>query len=206
MTKRRGTTWEDLQRALASPPPVRVEDPSLSRAAVALVLRDGAAGLDLLFIRRAEDEADPWSGQMGFPGGRVEPGDDNLRATAIRETLEEIGLDLAGGGECLGALDEVRAMARMRPQNLVIAPHVFRLRSPGDTTLGPEVASVHWLPLDEIRQERWVATMDYVYQGATLQFPCLRYDGLLIWGLTFRMFMGLRQRLENAPGVNAILS
>ena len=204
MTNRGGTTREDLQRALAFPPPLHVEDPSLSRAAVALVMRDGAAGLDLLFIRRAEDEADPWSGQMGFPGGRAEPGDRDRRATAVRETLEEVGLDLAGD-EFLGALDEVRAMARMRPQDLVIAPHVFRLRPPAETNPGPEVASVHWLPLDEIRQERWLATMDYAHQGATLQFPCLRYDGLLIWGLTFRMFMGLRQRLENAAGANAAL-
>lgn len=205
MTTTGGTTWEDVRRALASPPPPRVEDPSLSRAAVALVLREGAAGLELLFIRRAEHEADPWSGQMGFPGGRVEPGDGDLRATAIRETLEEVGIDLGGGSDFLGALDEVRAMARMRPQNLVIAPHVFRLRATVEATPGPEVASVHWLPLDEIRQDRWLATMDSVYQGATLQLPCLRYGGILIWGLTFRMFMGLHQRLADAAGVNANL-
>jgi 8-oxo-dGTP pyrophosphatase MutT (NUDIX family) len=162
------------------------------------MLREGAAGLELLFIRRAEHEADPWSGQMGFPGGRAEAGDADLKQTAIRETLEEIGIDLARDGTFLGPLDEVRAMARMRPQNLVIAPHVFRLAAPAEAVAGPEVTSVHWLPLDEIRQERWISTMDYAYQGATLQFPCLRYDGLVIWGLTFRMFSGFRERLAAA--------
>lgn len=202
----RRTTWGDLTRALAAAP-AQVEDGSLSGAAVALVLRDSPEGLDLLFIRRAEHEADPWSGQMGFPGGRAEPGDADLTQTAIRETREEVGIDLASA-VWLGRLDEVRAMARMRPQNLVIAPHVFRLRAPSEALPGPEVRSAHWLPLDEIRQERWLSTMDYSYEGATLEFPCLRYDGLLIWGLTFRMFMSLRARLESvaAPSAESALS
>jgi 8-oxo-dGTP pyrophosphatase MutT (NUDIX family) len=197
----RRTSWQDVKHALASGPPARVAEPSLARAAVALILRDGPTGLELLFIRRAEHDADPWSGQMGFPGGRAEDGDADLRQTAIRETREEIGIDLARQGALLGLLDEVRAMARMRPQNLVIAPHVFRLAAPAEPVAGPEVTSVHWLPLDEIRQERWISTMDYPYQGATLQFPCLRYEGLVIWGLTFRMFTGFAERLATvAPG------
>ena len=194
----RRTSWEDAERALTSIPPAREPEPSLARAAVALILRDGLAGLELLFIRRAEHEADPWSGQMGFPGGRAESGDADLRQTATRETLEEIGIDLARDGAFLGALDEVRAMARMRPLNLVIAPHVFRLAGPAEAAAGPEVTSVHWLPLDEIRQDRWISTMDYAYKGATLQFPCLRYDGLVIWGLTFRMFTAFCARLVAA--------
>jgi 8-oxo-dGTP pyrophosphatase MutT (NUDIX family) len=75
------------------------------------MLREGPAGLELLFIRRAEHEADPWSGQMGFPGGRAEAGDTDLKQTAIRETLEEIGIDLARDGAFLGPLDEVRNLA-----------------------------------------------------------------------------------------------
>ena len=190
----RRTSWQDVERAVASAPPARVPE-SLARAAVAIILRDGAAGLELLFIRRAEHETDPWSGQMGFPGGRAETGDADLKQTAVRETLEEIGIDLGRDGAFLGPLDEVRAMARMRPQNLVIAPHVFRLATPAEAVAGPEVTSVHWLPLDQIRQERWISTIDYAHEGATLEFPCLRYDGLVIWGLTFRMFTGFSERL-----------
>jgi len=63
--------WEHVKRALASREPARVTEPVASRAAVAAVLRDGAPGLEMLFIRRAEQEGDPWSGQMGFPGGRA---------------------------------------------------------------------------------------------------------------------------------------
>ena len=117
-----GPTWDDVRRCLgARTASAGAGGGNDRRAAVALILRDGAAGIELLFIRRAEHPMDPWSGQMAFPGGRAEPGDRDLEATAIRETLEEIGLDL-GEAERLGALDEVRAMARMRPMNLTIQP------------------------------------------------------------------------------------
>src|SRR5262245_53024880 len=121
--------WEALSSALRERQAARVEDEGLKRAAVAVVLRDAPAGFEILFIRRAEHPQDPWSGQIAFPGGRSEPGDADLRATAIRETAEELGLDLEAGAEYLGALDELRAMARMRPMNLAIAPFVFRLRA-----------------------------------------------------------------------------
>src|SRR5687767_9515898 len=62
-------TWDDVRRALASRPSEPVTPALSSRAAVALILRDGKAGIELLFIRRAEHPQDPWSGQMAFPGG-----------------------------------------------------------------------------------------------------------------------------------------
>src|SRR4249920_1192032 len=121
--------WKHVLRALASREPARVLEAVASRAAVAVILRDTPSGFEVLFIRRAEHEGDPWSGQMGFPGGRAEPGED-LAATAVRETREETGIDLARAGEPLGELDEVRAMARMRPMDLTIRPFVFQLRGP----------------------------------------------------------------------------
>src|SRR5258706_15931093 len=67
-------TWTDVRTALAARAPAQVTDPPSSRAAVALILRDGPQGIEVLFIRRAEHPQDPWSGQMAFPGGRAEPG------------------------------------------------------------------------------------------------------------------------------------
>lgn len=187
-------TWTDVQTALAARAPALVTDAKTSRAAVAVILRDGAQGIEVLFIRRAEHPQDPWSGQMAFPGGRAEPGDADLRATAIRETREEIGVDLATAAEPLGGLDEVRAMARMRPMNLAITPFVFRLHRPFDPVLSDEVRSVHWLPLGELLGTARRSTMDYAHQGESMQFPCLRIDEIVIWGLTYRMFMGFQER------------
>jgi 8-oxo-dGTP pyrophosphatase MutT (NUDIX family) len=187
-------TWTDVHTALAARAPVPVTDPKASRAADAVILRDGAPGIEVLFIRRAEHPQDPWSGQMAFPGGRAEPSDADLRATAIRETREEIGVDLAAAAEPLGGLDEVRAMARMRPMNLTITPFVFRLHQPFEPVLSDEVRSVHWLPLGELLGTARRSTMDYAHQGESMQFPCLRIDELVIWGLTYRMFMGFQER------------
>ncbi len=187
---------ESVARALSRHRPARVET-SGRRAAVALVLRDApAAGLELLFIRRAEHEQDPWSGHMGFPGGRAEPGDESLEATAVRETLEETGLDLARGGLRLGALDEVKALARGRPVDLAIAPFVFRLRERLDGFPSHEVVSLHWLPLERLLAPETRSTMQYQHEEALLELPCLRIEGLVIWGLTYRMFDNLRVVLE----------
>jgi 8-oxo-dGTP pyrophosphatase MutT (NUDIX family) len=189
-------TWEDVRRALASREPALVDEPGLRRAAVAVILREGAAGLEMLFIRRAEHPEDPWSGQMGFPGGRSEPQDADLRTTAVRETAEEIGVDLEREAEFLGALDEVRAMARLRPVNLCIAPFVYRVH--GSTAPRPsvEVGSVHWLPLDPLLGPAFRSTTDYLHGETSLQFPCLRVEDLVIWGLTYRMFTLFQELLE----------
>ena len=190
------TGGDDLARALAGRAPLRVEG-GAPRASVALVLRDGEPdGLELLFIRRAEHEKDPWSGHMGFPGGRAEPGDRGPEATAVRETLEETGLDLATEGERLGALDEVRALARGRPVDLVIAPFVFRLTQRRDGAPSHEVVSLHWLPLERLLAPGSRSTLQYQYEETVLDLPCLRIDGLVIWGLTYRMFENLQAVVE----------
>ena len=77
-------------------------------AAIALVLRpydDGEP--ELLMIKRAEVERDPWSGHIACPGGRMDPDDRDLEHTAIRETWEETGIDLSRDGRILGTLDDI---------------------------------------------------------------------------------------------------
>jgi 8-oxo-dGTP pyrophosphatase MutT (NUDIX family) len=196
-------TWNGVRSALASRPSQPVTPAVASRAAVALILREGDAGIELHFIRRAEHPLDPWSGQMAFPGGRAEPGDRDLLATAVRETSEEIGLDLSQAAELLGSLDEVRAMARMRPMELSIQPFVFRLITPAEVRLSEEVRSVHWLSLSALLGADLRSTMDYTHDGQDLQFPCVRVDDVVIWGLTYRMVLALGERLHERGDAQA---
>jgi 8-oxo-dGTP pyrophosphatase MutT (NUDIX family) len=191
-------SWGRVRAALQSRPPQEVQEPVSARAAVAVVLRDGPGRIEILFIRRAEYPGDPWSGQMALPGGRAEPGDPDLRATALRETREETGIDLHSAAEYLGELDQIRATARMRPLDLAISPFVFRLHGDVAPALSDEVTSLHWFPLDELLGPSRRSTMDYHHQGDTLQFPCLRVEELVIWGLTYRMFMSFQERFRPA--------
>jgi len=188
--------WPAIDAAFAGKPAQSVEGgATLQRAAVAIVLRDGPAGIEVLFIRRAEHPNDPWSGQIAFPGGRREPGDADLRATAVRETREELSVDLDASGRFLGPLDEQRAMARLRPMNLTIAPFAFRLDSPAELRLSDEVTSTHWVGLASLLRPEAHSLLHYEQAGSSLEFPCLRVNGLVIWGLTYRMFASLAERL-----------
>ncbi|CAM9763641.1 unnamed protein product, partial [Heterosigma akashiwo] len=60
--------------------------------------------IEILFIKRAVNKRDRWSGHVAFPGGKSDPGETKI-GTAIRECQEEIGLDLSLGFECVAELE-----------------------------------------------------------------------------------------------------
>lgn len=159
----------------------------MKKAAVAAVVRDGPGGAELLFIHRAEHPHDPWSGQMAFPGGRMDPGDADEIAAAMRETCEEIGLDLAGEGEPLGRLSDVAAVSRGRPLSLVIVPYIFVVAGDPALVLNEEVAEALWVPLTYLSDFDNRSTLDWRLGSMTIPLPCYRYRDKVIWGLTFGM-------------------
>ncbi|MBS1110075.1 MAG: putative nudix hydrolase YeaB [Anaeromyxobacteraceae bacterium] len=178
---------EEIRRALALRPPELLPEPLPRRAAVSIVLREPPSGLEVLFIRRAEREGDLWSGHVAFPGGRVEPG-EGIEDAAVRETEEEVGLDLRATGLRLGALDEIPAIGRGRAVGLSIQPWVWELQGePGPFRLSAEVASAHWVRLGDLLDPARRAPFPYVHEGRSLVLPSLDVDGLVIWGLTYRM-------------------
>ena len=167
---------------------------SSRKAAVAGVLRERETGLELLFIRRAEHPRDPWSGNMGWPGGRVDAGDGSPLVTAVRETREELALDLERDAVLLGALSERRTHLRHRGVPLAVAAFLFALHGDPDLVPNGEVQETVWVPLafllDRSNRGRFVWTG----RGVPLALPCYRYEGRLIWGLT----LGLLDELLDA--------
>ena len=163
-------------------------------AAVAMILGPGAGGgRELLMIRRADREGDPWSGHMGFPGGHREAHDPDLLGTAIREVGEEIGLELPRD-RCIGALGELSPVSRRR--EIWVRPFVFRLDHWPELQPSHEVAAVHRFDFQRIVAGEGRGTFQYPWQGVEWEFPCVRLDGELIWGLSLRMIDDLLERGE----------
>ena len=81
-----------VREVLGGSLPVGIDPPGPFAAAVAAILRQAPSGLEVLFIKRAERDGDPWSGHMAFPGGRREPHDSDLYSTALRETTVRLDI------------------------------------------------------------------------------------------------------------------
>lgn len=190
-----------VAETLARRPARTIEGSDVTRrAAVAAILRPTAADLDVLLIRRAERENDPWSGHMAFPGGGHDERDPDLEATARRETLEEVGLALADHGRLVGRLDDIRATARGTVTGLVVTPFVFELVGTPALTTSDEVSEIHWASLGPMLGGARDATIDYAWQGTMLKLPGFRLgeaeDARIVWGLTHRMLTMLFARLR----------
>ena len=165
---------------------VRVADSSVPadgkrRAAVAALLEDGPTGPRVLLMRRAERAGDPWSGHISLPGGRHEPTDADLLATAIRETREEIAVDLAGA-TLLGKLEALHPRTS-GPAGIEVTPFVFVTTGPVAPATSDEAAAVFWLPLALAAS----GALDGTYTYSQMVFPSWTYEGHTIWGLTMRI-------------------
>jgi len=175
-----------LQRALEAREP-RVIAEAKKRAAVATVLRPGAAGPEVLLIRRAEHPEDPWSGHMAFPGGRKDPDDADLLATAVRETREELGLDLGADAKLFGRLDDTEAIARARRIGMVISQFVFEVHEVPPLTPNREVAEALWAPIGPMITRSTATTKHFVHEGQNFELPSFDVEGRVVWGLTYYM-------------------
>jgi 8-oxo-dGTP pyrophosphatase MutT (NUDIX family) len=163
-------------------------------AAIALVLRPSASGdPELLMIKRAEAAQDPWSGHVACPGGRMEPTDRDLEHTAIRETWEETGIDVARDGRVLGTLDDISPRTPILPP-LVIRPFVAAVTSDARISPSLEVAAAFWVPFSALRESAaWGKAIVRIRGIGEREESVFRHGEYTVWGLTHR---ALAQFLE----------
>jgi 8-oxo-dGTP pyrophosphatase MutT (NUDIX family) len=161
---------------------------NLRRAAVAVVLHD-APSPHVLLMKRVERAGDPWSGHISLPGGGYQPSDGDLRMTAIRETHEELGVDLLGS-RLLGNLEPLNPRIS-GPRGIEVTPFVFVTDVALEPVCGPEALTAFWLPLDLAASGALDGIYTYptssAYPASGATFPSWTYDGHVIWGLTRRI-------------------
>ncbi len=177
------TTSEELRSVLL---PVTLAESELEAkpaSAVLVLLRPSGEGLDVLLGKRVRRSGDPWSGQVSFPGGHRHAEDPSLLETALRETREEMNVDLRGGrAEILGHL------APRAPGNvpeMVVVPFVALAREPIVPRPGPEMEETFWAPLADL-PGTWGQTVVMTRVGE-LKVTAFLWSGRVIWGLTYRI-------------------
>lgn len=179
-------TVDALARALARRPHPVTAGASLEAAVMVLL-----HGTDLLLVRRQEVEGDKWSGHMGLPGGRHEPRDATLLATALRETEEEVGFHPLRHGRLLGALGTYVANHRQRGDTN-IAVFASELHEKPALELSHEVAAAYWVDLGTLVLAHGTATVREVGDPVPAYVPHVDGDELVVWGITYGILERLR--------------
>ena len=153
------------------------------QAVVAVLLQEETSSdLNILLIHRAERIDDPWSGQIGLPGGRVGRSDPSARATLKREVSEEIGLDLDKDGDELGTLSLGSPMRRLE---MKVQPWVYGLRHRREVRTGPEVHEAFWVSLARLPSLR--TTTEIEIRGTRRSVEAFLVEGRVVWGFTHRV-------------------
>ena len=187
-----------LKAALTLPPPPGLlpgdliegsPDPHRD-AAVLVAITDREEPGVLLTVRR--DDMRLHAGQVAFPGGRLDPGEDSV-AAALREAWEEIGLppqsvDLWGAADTYRTITgyAVTPILGVVPPDLDLSPHEH------------EVAELFEVPLSFLLASANQQRMSGDYKGMTRHYYQIDWDGRRVWGATAAMLVNLTTRLEAA--------
>ncbi|PLY00293.1 MAG: CoA pyrophosphatase [Desulfuromonas sp.] len=177
-------TLELIRKTFKSHRP-EILDIEARRAAVAMILREQAGQVEMLMIRRAEHEGDPWSGDLGFPGGKVDFEDPSDRAAAERETFEEIDLQL-GAEAFIGQIDDISGA--YVPVN--VACFVYLLDETATFSLNHEIDNYWWIPLSRFFEPERHRYVTFTYRNRHRARPVIDLvepDYPFLWGITYRI-------------------
>jgi 8-oxo-dGTP pyrophosphatase MutT (NUDIX family) len=185
MTTQDILTIETIGSALGHHQPDQKPVNERGHAAVAMLLREGRLVPEVLFIIRAKHERDPWSGNIGFPGGRLDHSAELPHQAAERETLEELSYDL-GHANRLGRLDDL--YGAIMP--VLVSCFVYHVAGPVALSPNHEVERTFWCPLTKLLEPHRHRRKKFYYRGLERTHPVVelldRSDPLL-WGITYRL-------------------
>src|SRR5438552_5256938 len=161
-------------------------------AVVAILLwNEPGRGLRTLLVQRAEREGDPWSGQIGLPGGRVKQGAETPRTALHREVDEEVGIKLEEVGVELGSLSVGHPMRRIEMR---VQPWVYGLRIKPRVNIGPEIAGSFWANLADLPSTKKMS--EITVRGKPWSVESFVVEGKIDWGFTYRVLTELLPILE----------
>lgn len=189
MSQASPTSWIiELRKRFASPPSQRLPPTDARQAAVLVPLYVDAGELWTLLTRRSE-ELPTHKGQIAFPGGGLEEGEDAWEA-ALREANEEVGLD-PDKVLRLGELDEMET-----PSGFHIVPCVGAVPFPVETTANPsEIEEIFAVPISAFANPSMVEDRSVSIDGQMRQMRIFHIGGRQVWGLTGRIVENLLTRL-----------
>jgi len=160
-------------------------------AAVLVAITDRPRPGVILTVRR--EHLRTHAGQVAFPGGRIDPGDDGPVAAALREAEEEIGLP-RGRVEVIGVGDRYRTITgyEVTPVVGVVPPGLPLTPQPS------EVAAIFEAPLDHLLRPEHQIVRTILWEGRERRYFEIEWQGHRIWGATAAMIVNLSRRLELA--------
>ena len=154
------------------------------QAAVAIPIWEKEDTINLLYLIRSQQDGDPWSGHIAFPGGRIEPDDDGPQAAAEREAIEEVGLHLLPEN-AIGRLDDLTTHIH----KVHVAGFVYVLPQEPVLSLNHEIQKAFWIPLDMLMDTARYITVDISGVWGNRRVPAINICGAghpVLWGITYR--------------------
>ncbi len=163
-------------------------------AAVLMPIFELDDDLHLVYIRRS-DHVDSHRGQVAFPGGRVDPTDETLLHTALREAREEVGIE-PESVDLLGCFEGTVA----RSSEIHVTPFVGVIPAAHGLRADPkEVAAIFFVPMSALEDSSYRGTYRFRRDSGTVtEHPAIFYNDQVIWGLTLRFTEELLDRMNGS--------
>ena len=168
------------------------------QSSVSIIIRNINSRYEILFIKRTTKDSDKFSGHMAFPGGVKENTDKDSLATAIRETEEEVGLDLEMYSDILGRFSDYKPV-NPEANKFVVSPFIFYLNKP-DVELvkcEDEVEEMVWIPISTLLTNLSNSVRIGTRYDKPYKDNVFLYQGYKIWGMTGKILYAFLQEIEN---------